>query len=1068
MSKKTKTSIIFLLFLLSTVSMIAQLQENRYSEITNPKLTDINKLPPKATFASFNSAEEAESAALTSKGSDMLMLNGVWKFHYADKFSQRPKDEFYKLNYNTSNWSEIKVPGNWEVQGFGVPIYVNHPYEFTSPGFPPFWDNPNPPLVPEEFNPTGTYRKEFVIPQSFIGKDIILNFDGVKGASYFYFNGEFLGMSKDSKLPVRFDVTDKAVEGKNIVAVQIHRFSDANYLECQDFWRLSGFERDVYVTARPKLHIEDVFVLSPLDENYRHGKLSLQAEIGNSDNLPKGFSITYTLKDKLGKVIAAESKTGSITKSTSVDFSKTIPDVQQWSSEEPNLYSLILELKEDNGKTIEATQIKVGFRTSEIKNKQFLINGKPVLIKGVNIHEHDEFTGHYVSEELMRKDFELFRKFNVNTARTAHYPQPELFYKLADEYGIYVIDEANIESHGMGYDLTKTLGNNPLFLEAHLNRTVGVVERDKNHPSVVTWSLGNEAGNGFNFYSTYNWIKKRDKSRPVQYERAVLEWNTDIFCPMYHTPARIKEYAMNEEAYRPLILCEYAHAMGNSLGNFADYWDIIREYPLLQGGCIWDWVDQGLAQTDKSGEKFWAFGGDFGEKGTPSTGDFCINGLIFPDRTTKPQTEEMRKVYQNIWFKNLNVSDETIDVFNENFFIDLNQYYFEYEIKSNGKVLKKSTFNADVEPQNTKTIALPGISKVLKNRQLLTINFYAKQKNETRLIPANWIVAKDQFVLEDTFTIKNITTNVAPKVTEGDDKIEIKGKNFETVIDKKSGIIISYKFKGTEFINEQYGPRPFFWRAPLDNDYGAKLPSRLNTWKEASYQPLIAENFKINKSNSIEIDFRYNFSQAKAFWEIKYTIDNNGKIIVNNHFDATESDLPLIFRVGQRMQLPPQFTEVEYYGRGPYSNYIDRKTSTFVDRYKSNVYEMYDKHVFAQESGHRIDTKWLALSNKNGTGVLFSTNDSFEFNVSKILLESIDNGNERDNDAAVGTFPPRKHINAYKPSEKIDLFIDYKMQGVGGNNSWGALPEKEYLIVPQKTNINYEFSVSPFVNNKIN
>jgi beta-galactosidase len=428
-----------------------QLQENRYLEITNPKLVDMNKEPARASFFSFTSAKEAVDASNSSKGSDFLLLNGTWKFNYVENFNKRPKEGFYELDFDDASWNDIKVPGNWEVQGFGYPIYVNTTYEFTSPGFPPFWDRPMPPLVPREFNPTGTYRKEFELPNSWQGKDIIISFDGVKGASYFYLNGEFLGMSKDSKLPVRFNISDKVKAGKNVIAMQTHRWSEASYLECQDFWRISGIERDVYLYARPKLHIADFFVLPSLDASYTHGEFSLTVDLKSTEGNSQDASVTYTISDRDNKTIATESKATGIHDTGSVHFSKTIPNVKKWSAEEPNLYSLVIELKNGNGKVIEATAIKIGFRTAEVKDKQFLVNGKPVLVKGVNIHETCEHTGHYVTEELMRKDFELFRKYNVNTARTSHYPQPELFYKLADEYGIYVIDEANIESprHGV-------------------------------------------------------------------------------------------------------------------------------------------------------------------------------------------------------------------------------------------------------------------------------------------------------------------------------------------------------------------------------------------------------------------------------------------------------------------------------------------------------------------------------------------------------------------------------------------------------------------------------------------
>lgn len=1061
--KKSALSFVLLFSLFGFA--LAQNQENRYQEITNPKLVDINKLEPRSSFFSFTNSSDALNAASDKKGSNFQLLNGLWKFHYTESFSSRPKDKFYDLDFDASGWKDIKVPGNWEVQGFGYPIYVNATYEFTSPGHAPFWDRPNPPLVPEEFNPTGTYRKEFEIPQSWMGQEIILSFDGVKGASYFYLNGEFLGMSKDSKLPVRFNITDKAITGKNVIAMQTHRWSDATYLECQDFWRLSGIERDVYVFTRPKAHVADFFAKPSLDNNYQNGIFSLNVKVNNNSK-STGFTVDYRIIDNNGQNIAQESKKVQINgKSTEIDFHKNIPNVKKWSAEDPNLYSLVIELKDDAGNTLEATAIQIGFRTAEVKNKQFLVNGQPVLIKGVNIHEHNEFTGHYVTEELMRKDFELFKKYNVNTARTCHYPQSELFFKLADEYGIYVIDEANIEAHGMGYNLRAggTLANNPLFLEDHLNRTIGMVERDKNHACVVTWSLGNESGNGYNMYETYRWIKNRDNSRPVQYERAVLEWNTDIFCPMYSDPDEIERYAQNPASDRPLILCEYAHAMGNSLGNFTEYWDIIRRNDLLQGGCIWDWVDQGLAQTDKDGVKFWAFGGDFGPKGTPSAGDFCCNGVILPDRTIKPHTTEMGKVYQSVWFKNFDSKKETVDIFNENFFIDLSRYDISYEIKSNGKVLKTGKINVQVNPQETKSVKLSGISKLFKSNQQTTIQFYVKQKNAKPGLPAGWVVAKDQFIVNDYPAFKFAQNEKPAKLTDNGTTINISGNNFEATFDKTSGIIKSYKFKGTEYIKDGFGPRPFFWRAPLDNDYGAGMGKRLKAWKDASYTNPKAINMtqEVSEGKPTTISITYDYPDANATWNVKYTISESGKITVDNKFNATRNELPLIFRVGMRMQLPNHVVNAEYYGRGPLENYEDRKTAMFVDRYKSPIADMVAKYVFAQENGHHVDTRWLALTQKSGNGLLFASNNDFEFNVSNYLLEDIDNGDDWHNDAPRLTAPEKKHYNAYQPSDKVDLFIDYRMQGVGGNNSWGKWPLEEYRIVPKNTDISYSFTIIP-------
>lgn len=1059
-----KTKLLVTLMALISLSVFAQDQENRYAEITNPKLVSINKLPPRSSFFSFTNATDAKEASYSSKGSNVLLLNGTWKFHYTKNFSERPMKDFYKMQFDAQSWNDIQVPGNWEVQGFGTPIYVNATYEFTSPGHEPFWDKPNPPLVPEEFNPTGTYRKEFEIPQSWDGQEIILSSDATKGVAYFYLNGEFLGMTKDGKLPARFDITDLAVVGNNVLSVQIHRFSDASYLECQDFWRISGFERDVYLYTRPKLHIEDFFAQTPLDATYQHGMFDLDVDVANSNNTASEFSLTYQLIDANNNIVAEETKNAVTNDKTNIEFSKQIANVKKWSAEEPNLYTLVLELKDNNGGVAEATSIKVGFRTAEVKDKQFKINGQPVLIKGVNVHEHSEYTGHYVTEELMRKDFELFRKYNVNTARTSHYPQPEMFYKLADEYGIYVIDEANVESHGMGYSLSKggTLGNDPLFLEDHMNRTIGMVERDKNHPSVVTWSLGNEAGNGYNFYETYLWTKKRDTTRPVQYERAVLEFNTDIFCPMYALPETIVEYAKNPKADRPLILCEYAHTMGNSLGNFTEYWDNIRKYPLLQGGCIWDWVDQGLVEKDEDGTKYWTWGGDYGEKGTPSAGNFCINGVVFPDRTVKPHTEEMRKVYQNVWFKNFDATNGTVDIYNENFFIDLSQYNISYTIKSNGRALASGMINTNVAPQETKTVSVDNFSKVANTSAQLSVEFEVRQKQETRYIPAGWVVARDQFLVNNYPALQPSNKMKPATLKEGDNQIEVNGRRFKAIFDKTTGVMTSYKYRNTEYVNDGFGLRPFFWRAPIDNDYGARLPQRLKDWQTASYQDLNVDDISVvSNKETTAITAKYVYPASNSTWQVTYTIYNDGTIRVDNTFDASQSETELIPRIGMRMQLPASVVNAEYYGRGPWGNYSDRKTSTFVDRYQSPISEMVTKYVTPQENDHHTDTKWLALTQKSGRGLLFVADDNFEFNASNYLLETISNGETLNNNAPVGTAPINKHINDYKPSQLVDLFIDHSMQGVGGNNSWGRLPMDDYLVKPANTPVTYSFTIIP-------
>ena len=584
---------------------------------------------------------------------------------------------------------------------------MNTSYEFCSPGYAPYWDRPNPPYVPEEWNPTGTYRRDFTLPADWNGKEIFLSADGTKGAAFFYLNGQFAGMSKDAKTPARFNITQFVKPGKNVIAVQVHRFSDANYLECQDFWRLSGFEREVYLYAQPKLRIADFKVESPLDADYKDGILKLKVKVADSGKpVSTSYVLSYKLLDKDGKQVATsdyavEAMPVSVPSQSTNEFifdDNIIRNPKQWTAETPYLYTLIISLREpENGEVLEATSVKVGFRTVEMKNHQLCVNGKPILVKGVNVHEHNEYTGHYVTEELMLKDFELWKKYNVNTVRTCHYPQQERFYELCDEYGMYVIDEANIESHGMGYG-ERTLAKEPAYAKAHLERNQRMVETFKNHPSIIFWSLGNEAGDGPNFVACYDWIKQRDGSRPVQYEQAGRRAHTDIVCPMYADLNWMENFAKSGDS-RPLIQCEYAHAMGNSLGGFKEYWDLIRKYPNLQGGFIWDFVDQGLRKYTADGAMIYAYGGDY-NRYDASDKNFNCNGLISPDRVPNPHMYEVRKMYQSIWTTPAALRKGIVNVYNENFFTDLSDYYLEWQLLQNGEPVRQGVvMDLQIAPQ---------------------------------------------------------------------------------------------------------------------------------------------------------------------------------------------------------------------------------------------------------------------------------------------------------------------------------------------------------------------------------
>lgn len=1061
---KTRYRHIFIfLFSVSSFSASAFNPADRYKEITDPSITTINRELPRASFFSFDSEEKA-IANFPFKTSDYQLLNGVWKFQYAENFDEN-SDDFANPSFDVSRWSNIQVPGNWEFQGFGVPIYVNIPYEFVSHGFKPFWDAPHPPYVPKEWNPTGSYRREFDIPASWLGKDIFVSAEGVKGASYFYLNGHFVGMTKLSKTPARFNITKYAKAGTNVLAVQIHRFSDANYLECQDMWRLSGIERDMYVYAVPQMRIEDFKVVSSLDSTYQHGIFDLHLRVKNAKPVSSNIKAFYKLLDDKGKLILSDSKLLSMSESENyLEFDQLIADVLPWTAETPYLYTLVLSLKDNAGNVIESVSSRIGFRSVEIKNKQLLVNGKPIIVKGVNTHEHSEYTGHYVSEELLRKDFELWKKFNVNTVRTSHYPQQELFYRLCDEYGIYVIDEANIESHGAGYDRRKggSLANNLQFQTPILDRTRDMIERDKNHPSVIIWSLGNESGNGVNFYDSYRLIRKLDPTRPIQYEQGAMEWNSDIFCPMYFTPQELEGYAKNPSSDRPLIQCEYAHSMGNSLGNFQDYWDVIEEYDILQGGCIWDWVDQGFRALDADNKPYWKYGGDFGQVGTPSDGNGCCDGIVFPDRSIKPQTVEMGKVYQNVKFRNFDSQTSTVDIFNDFTFTNLSKYDIVYSVKANGQLIFSKQMNVNIPPRQSLAMKLADVAKLAKKADIdYRIQFEVRIKDSEPLLPKGYIIAREQFVLAAAHKTKAQAKKLAT-INELSDKIIFEGPEFQAVFQKSTGLFVSYQYKGKELIHNNFGPRPSFWRAPIDNDYGFEAQKLLKAWKDISVSDPKADNIQvIDNDGKKQLHVSYHFPSTNSHWDLYYTVYANAVIKVDNKITLDDNGTEMIPRVGLRMQLPAEFGILTYYGRGPWENYADRKTSCFVDKYTTRTHDMYVPYIRPQENSHRTDVQWFALADDTRNGILVVSDSVVEMNASNYPIELFDSGEKRDDGTYRTSGHTQRHSCDVKAQNLVDLFIDYRMTGLGGDTSWGLKPHKVYQVDPHQT-IRYGFSFIPF------
>jgi beta-galactosidase len=1042
-------------------------------ELENPQITGINNLPPHASKVpfpdtkSFTGKKSIESPWCES-------LNGNWKFSWSKNPNERPVD-FYKQGYDVSSWKEIPVPSDWQMQGYDYPIYTNVQYPFRADppivskdyNVPSIKDikpeeqlrkddsqtssRADPPYIPKAYNPVGSYKQNFTVPADWKDKRIVLHFGGVNSAAYYWLNGVKLGYSEDSKTPVEFDITNNLKEGENSLAVEVYRWSDGSYLEDQDFFRLSGIERDVYVYATPRIHIYDYFVKTDLINNYTDAVLSVTVDLKNYfPDLKSGdYTIELKLTDKNNAIVYSGTQKALINlkEATQVTFQNTIKSPLKWTAETPNLYQLALSVK-NKGKEVEVVGAKIGFREVEIIKGQLCINGKPIYIKGVNRHEHDEKTGHVISEAGMLKDIELLKQYNLNAVRTCHYPDDPRWYELCDEYGIYLVDEANIESHGMGYDLNKTLGNNPEWLKAHLDRTIRMVERDKNHPSVIIWSLGNEAGNGSNFMATYDWIKKRDTSRPVQYERAEMGRNTDIVCPMYMPASQMENYA-KKYTDRPLIQCEYAHAMGNSVGDFQDYWDVIERYPILQGGFIWDWVDQGIAQYDKNGKKYWAYGGDFGPAGVPSDNNFCSNGIVSPDRRPHPTLYEVKKVYQNVKFRAIDLASGLFEIKNGFIFTDLNNYDFNFTIEENGMPVKSGVIPAiSAAPGEVKVISISLNDLSIKPNCEYFITIRALQRTAEKMIPSGHIIAYEQFKLPFISTIPVASkSNGLLTYSNSTAGITISGKNFVIAFDSL-GWLSSYKSEGTEMIQSALTPN--FWRAPNDNDYGNNMQNRLKVWKNA------AADFKIItiiarqvSPEIIEVLALYDIPTVKGTWEAIYAISGDGQIDVKNMFFTADKSLPEIPRIGMRMRLNAEYSNMSYFGRGPWENYSDRYTSALVSKYSEKVGDQYFLYVRPQENNYHTDVRWFALTNENGKGLMVAGKPTFCTSALNNAMEDFDDGEKKD----------QRHINDIVPRDFVEWCIDYKQMGVGGDNSWGARPLDKYLLFPGE--YKYEFVIMP-------
>ena len=1013
---------------LAMLSVSTGLWAQNESRWQNVDINQQNREPRRASFFAYESQDKAQGFD-KKESANYLSMEGMWKFNFVKDHNKRPA-KFFAVNYDDSKWKDFPVPGLFELNGYGDATYKNVGYAWATQFAP------NPPYISETNNYTGSYRRTFDLPTDWKGKDVYFHVGSATSNLTLWVNGKYVGYSEDSKVAAEFNISKYLKPGKNLIAMQVMRWCDGSYFEDQDFWRFTGIAREVYLYARPKLHAADIRLDAGLENNYRDGVLNYNVSLkgGKTD-------VAIALFDKDGKQIAEASGAQGTIK---------VPNVKAWTAETPNLYKAFITLKNKQG-ILEVIPQKIGFRNVEIKNAQLLINGQPILIKGANRHEVDPDGGYLVSVERMIQDIKIMKRLNINAVRTCHYPDDPRWYDLCDEYGLYITAEANLETHGMGYG-EKSLAKFPEYLLPHIERNEGNVKSFINHPSIIVWSLGNEGGYGINFEKTYDWVKAQDTTRPVQYERGGYDSKTDIHCPMYVDYKGSEKYCQSDGT-KPYIQCEYAHAMGNSMGGFKEYWDLIRKYPHYQGGFIWDFVDQGIRGTSKkTGKQIWMYGGDEGRY--PATDhNFNCNGVISPDRRFNPHAYEVQYIHQNIWVRNFNLERGTVELYNENFFTDLSNIQVSLDLLVDGKSKSMVSNYGDINvaPQETKKFDISPLREPVQQfiaqnpgKEIL-VNVEFSLKRQDGLLEAGTVVAREQLSLQgyqfpaaDQFLANAKTASNRVVADSMLACYTLSAAGMDVTVNRWTGELDYLDVDGKPMLEDGYSVVPNFWRAPTDNDFGASLQNRFRQWKDADRR--LQSLTLTGDDHARTITATYKMQRVDAMLSVCYTLTARGELIISQDLDVNEEakEKPQMFRFGMQWVLPEEFGTVDYYGRGPNENYIDRNNSEFIGHYTGKVSDQYWGYIRPQESGNHTDVRYWQLLDKTGRGLKFQATGKMEASALNFLPADLDDGPRKD--------AHQSHSGDLSPQKFTVVQLQQSQFGLGCVTSWGAWPRDEYQM----------------------